>query len=195
MKHSNQKRWKKANIRVKLGIVFALVALWIALTSLLVIMFKDKKQTTILATSQTQHTNEQLKVESPPKPTSEETLAEIRKDPAYQNPKVVPYAELFRNSDKYIGEYVRFTGEVVQVLGEPGNWNLRVNVTKYGEYSTYYKDTVYVISTAKERVIENDIIEFTGLSTGVITYESTLGGNITIPSLVTYEHALVGRSD
>lgn len=129
--------------------------------------------------------------------TPQNTLATLKASPAYQNARTdLPYAELFRNSDSHKGQYVRYSGKVVQVLGEPGDWNLRVNITKevIGTYESW-DDTVYVFSYSPERVIEKDIIEFTAMVNGTITYESALGGPITIPSLSIYEHALVGRSD
>lgn len=33
------------------------------------------------------------------------------------------------------------------------------------------------------RILESDYVTFRGISMGLITYESTLGGNITIPSV------------
>lgn len=38
-------------------------------------------------------------------------------------------------------------------------------------------------STVSSRVLEDDQITIYGLSEGLITYESTLGGDITIPSV------------
>jgi hypothetical protein len=121
---------------------------------------------------------------------------DYRKDPTYLKPLTVPYDKLFRNIEKYTGKYIRYTGEVIQVLGEPGEQELRVNVTKKGDqYYSYYDDTVYVFSSSPKRVIEKDIIKFKGRVNGTQTYESVLGGEITIPSLTIYEHTLVGHSD
>ena len=39
------------------------------------------------------------------------------------------YEELFRNAESHIGASVYFRGEIIQVLGEPGNWEYRINVT------------------------------------------------------------------
>jgi hypothetical protein len=126
-----------------------------------------------------------------------ETFANIKNTPKYQNARTdLPYDELFRNSDKYKGTYAHYTGKVIQTLGEAGYWNLRVNITKKdtGHYSSW-DDTVYVISYAQNRVIEKDIIEFTGLINGVETYKATMGQQVTIPSLTIYEHNLAGKAE
>lgn len=126
--------------------------------------------------------------------TQQDTLAQWKANPQYQNPLTVSYEELFRNSDKYKGQFVRLKGQVIQVLGDPGNWNLRVNVTPNGsEPYVYYVDTVYVFSYSNERVIDKDIIEFTAQANGVYTYQSTFGSDVTIPSLTTFETPVVGR--
>lgn len=129
--------------------------------------------------------------------SQEETFSKLKNDPKYQNPQPgVAYDELFRNIDKYKGQYFHYKGEVIQVLGDPGNWNLRVNITGKGEAPyTYWEDSVYVFSYSPDRVIEKDIIEFTALVNGTITYKSVLGGDITIPSLSIWEQKVVGRAD
>ena len=66
------------------------------------------------------------------------------------------------------GKPVKVTGEVIQSMKSTyGNSvTLRVNITKWGTYSTYYKDTVYVTYTypdsSAERILEDDIITIYG---------------------------------
>lgn len=45
----------------------------------------------------------------------------------------------------------------------------------------------YDSSILKSRILEDDEIRFYGTSIGLITYQSTMGGNITIPA-ATVEH-------
>lgn len=126
--------------------------------------------------------------------TYQDKLDAFKADKGYGNARSdLTYAELFRNSDKYIGTYVHYTGKVIQVLGDLGDWNLRVNITRdqYG----YYDDTVYIFSYSPDRVIEDDIIEFTARVNGTMTYKSALGADITLPSLTIYEQTVVGRDD
>ncbi|MBU3190447.1 hypothetical protein K9O30_14760 [Clostridium bowmanii] len=46
-------------------------------------------------------------------------------------------------------------------------------------------DTILLVgyepSIVDSRILENDVINLKGVSQGVYTYESTMGGNITIP--------------
>lgn len=124
------------------------------------------------------------------------TLSQWKADPNYQNPITgLSYDQLFRNIDNYTGKFVNYEGQVIQVLGDSGNWNLRVNITQQGDPPyTYWQDPVFIYSYSPDRVIENDLIEFTGQVNGVITYKSVLGGDITIPSLTIYEQQVVGRT-
>ncbi len=126
----------------------------------------------------------------------EDLITAWKDDPQYRKPVTLPYEELFRNSEKHMGKFIRVKGEVIQVLGEMGAWELRVNVTDKSSYGvSLWDDTVYVVYYSDKRVIEKDIIEFTGLSEGVTTYETTMGNEITIPSLTTINARVVGRTE
>jgi hypothetical protein len=94
----------------------------------------------------------------------------------------IAYDELFRNSDAHLFTDVYFRGEVIQVLGDAGLWNLRVNVTPsaYG----FWDDTVFIEFYGDQRYLEDDIVDFVGTFTGPYTYESVLGGEVTIPGVL-----------
>ncbi len=99
------------------------------------------------------------------------------------------YNELARNPSAMKGKPVKVTGKVIQSMKSTyGNSvTLRVNITKTGSYYTYYTDTVYVTYTypdsSAERILEDDIITIYGDSTGETSYQSTLSGTVTIPSI------------
>ena len=109
----------------------------------------------------------------------------------YKNSCVVyKYDELARNPSAMKGKPVKVTGKVIQSMKSTyGNSvTLRVNITKTGSsYYTYYTDTVYVTYTypdsSAERILEDDIITIYGDSTGETSYQSTLSGTVTIPSI------------
>ena len=93
----------------------------------------------------------------------------------------ITYDQLARTPDNYIGDKVKFTGNVVQVLEADDYVQIRLAVN--GNYDTillgeYEKDIV------SSRVLENDKITIYGTSLGVISYESTLGATITIPGVL-----------
>ncbi len=96
------------------------------------------------------------------------------------------YDQLARNPNDYKEKKVKFYGKVVQVIeeGQDGaETQLRVAV-KGSESGGGADDIVFVYykkNIVKSRILENDMITFYGVSKGLYTYTSTLGGAITIP--------------
>lgn len=95
--------------------------------------------------------------------------------------QTVEYRILKKNPDAYKDQKLTFTGEIVQIIEEPGITFMRVNITK-DEYG-YWDDTVAVFYLGSIDVYEDDIIQFWGIGGGSYTYESTAGWNITIPRI------------
>lgn len=96
----------------------------------------------------------------------------------------IPYSELARTPDAYIGQYVRFTGEIIQVLENGNTATYRINVTQ-GEYGIW-DDTViasFDLSNSQSRYLEDDIVAFYGQYEGLYTYTSVLGSSVTIPNI------------
>lgn len=116
-----------------------------------------------------------------PEPSPTPTLPPLTFDEQVALAINVSYDDLFRNSAHYVGELVYFRGEVIQVLGEPGGFEMRISVTQ-GEYG-FWDDPVYVFYSGNDRFLVEDIVDFVGVSADLITYESVLGGEITIPSV------------
>lgn len=93
------------------------------------------------------------------------------------------YETIARDPDNYIDTYCKYTGEVVQVLEDGSDVQMRVNITptSYG-----YTDTIFVFYTRKDgesRLLEDDIITIYGTNQGTISYESIFGATITIPQV------------
>lgn len=92
----------------------------------------------------------------------------------------ITYDQLARNPDDYIGEKVQFHGKVVQVMEDDDIQQIRFAVDDdydnmmYAEYDSDIVDS---------RILEDDMITILAISSGLLTYESTMGGNITIPSV------------
>lgn len=92
----------------------------------------------------------------------------------------ITYNQLARTPDDYENEKVKFTGEVIQVIeGEKCN-NLRVAVNDNHDDIVFVE---YNPSILKFRILEDDNITLYGISRGIHTYKSTLGGNISIPGI------------
>jgi hypothetical protein len=99
----------------------------------------------------------------------------------------VDYKELARNPDNYTGQDIMFKGKIIQVQEDGNNAVYRVNVTE-GEYG-YWDDTIIVFfdkSDTTSRFLEDDIVTIYGQSTGIYTYETVLGSNMSIPSMLAY---------
>lgn len=185
------KNFKKAHVLIAGAVLLLLII------SLILVLRKETPQPTANVTSNTSSGGSTIRLENNTTPTPQQTLAQLKASPKYQNPrKDIAYADLARNADQYKGEIVNYDGKVIQVLGEPGNWNLRVNITRKPVGSTdFWDDTMFIFSYSNERVIEKDIINFTAVVNGTYTYEAVFGQSISLPSLVIYEHKLIGRSD
>lgn len=92
----------------------------------------------------------------------------------------IPYEDLMRNSEQYEGEYVHFpSGEVTQVIEESYGFGLRVYVSE-DEYS--WEDDIFVYWNG-DRYLEDDIIEIWAEFNGLLTYETALGSERTIPEV------------
>lgn len=112
-----------------------------------------------------------------PIPTATLTVKQIQ-----DTAKTMTFKELARNTEKHVGELLKFDGRVIQVMENSGNYELRVNVTK--ENANNWTDTIYLIcAQCPTRPLEDDIASFVGVVDGRKTYQSALGGEITLPQL------------
>ena len=96
----------------------------------------------------------------------------------------VSYNEIARHPNYYDGELLTFSGEVAQVIEGDGTTELRIAVD--GDYD----DIIYGIYDNRildSRLLEDDKIQFYGESCGIISYQSTLGATISIPSISIYK--------
>ena len=96
----------------------------------------------------------------------------------------VSYDEIARHPNDYDGELLTFSGEVAQVIESDGMTELRIAVD--GDYD----DIIYGIYDNRildSRLLEDDKIQFYGESCGIISYQSTLGATISIPSISIYK--------
>lgn len=91
------------------------------------------------------------------------------------------YQDLMRNSGQYKGEFVHFPqGQIEQVLGnEQDGFQFRVYVTQ-DEFSW---DNDILVRWNGERYLEDDIVEIWGQFQGLVTYETVMGDERTIPDV------------
>lgn len=93
----------------------------------------------------------------------------------------ITYEQLARTPDSYEGKKVKFKGKVIQVTEDASDNSL---VTLRIAVNSDYDKVIlvgYSPSIVSSRVLEDDIITIYGVSKGLYTYQSTMGGAITIP--------------
>jgi hypothetical protein len=134
------------------------------------------EQASSTATSSAEPGSSVAPVSSLPPVSSEKSVAEIRKQA-----KNISYKLLARYPDKYKDQTIKFSGKVVQSLDESGTFTLRV--AQDSDYDKMF--LVSYVPTNDARILEDDIITVYGIYSGVQSYQSTLGGTITIPYAVT----------
>lgn len=93
----------------------------------------------------------------------------------------ITYDQLARTPDDYKGKKVKFNGKVVQVIEGDGRVNIRLAVNDDYDTILFCEYTSDIVSS---RVLEDDHITIYGVSYGLYSYKSTMGGTITIPSVV-----------
>ena len=100
---------------------------------------------------------------------------------------IIEYREWFRNNEQYESEMLYFKGIVIQVMQDRGDkYNLLILLDE-----GFSNDTLYLSDYRGQRLLEDDVVEFVGESTGLITYESVGGKTITIPEMKTISLRIV----
>lgn len=130
-----------------------------------------------------------------PDSSSAKCSYEISIDKIKNEAEEIPYDNLFRNNKKYLGKPVVYTGEIIQIMGSSGNWDMRININK--EENSFYEswsDTVYVKYYGDTRFLEDDIVKFYGLVDGILSYEAIFGNIVEIPALNVYEMELITKA-
>ncbi len=92
----------------------------------------------------------------------------------------ITYNQLARTPDDYTGKLVKFSGKVVQVIDGTDEIQIRLAVNSNYDTILYCG---YDPSIVSSRILEDDIITIYGTSAGLISYQSTMGGTITIPAI------------
>lgn len=117
-------------------------------------------------------------VEEEPEETvdSSSLFGEFTKEEDYES---MSYDDLARNPDEYEGKKFKGSGNVLQVLESDTEVDMRVATSSDG-----WDDVVYVVYSpdiVDSRILEDDHVTFYGESHGLYSYESTMGGTITLP--------------
>ncbi|MDY3929138.1 MAG: toxin regulator [Clostridia bacterium] len=93
----------------------------------------------------------------------------------------ITFDNLARTPNDYIGKKVKFKGKVVQVV--EGDTETQIRLAVNGNYDKIIFCRVPKSKTVSTRILEDDYIHIMGVSNGLISYQSTMGGTITIPDV------------
>lgn len=97
--------------------------------------------------------------------------------------KDISYNTLARNPDDYNGERIKFYGKVIQLIDDPAEPDIEIRLAVGGSYDTIIY-CFYDRGIVSSRVLEDDYITVYGTFAGLISYQSTMGGPITIPAII-----------
>ncbi|WP_332379871.1 hypothetical protein [Lactococcus lactis] len=123
----------------------------------------------------------QQKEEEAKKQAEEQAEADKKNPATYPE---LPYDEMARNGNKHKGEKLKITGTVRQVMDrDTGGAILRVATSENG-YDDMYLVQIDSTEWENHRLLEDDVISFYGEVYGLYSYESTMGGKITVPDLI-----------
>lgn len=97
----------------------------------------------------------------------------------------IEYKELFRNIESNKGNMFHFKGQIQQVVSEgeyESEYLIAVTKDEYG----YWEDNVYIVldrTYFKDKLLEDDVIDFYGECNGSYSYTSILGESIEVPKI------------
>lgn len=127
---------------------------------------------------------ERVKAEADAKALAEQIAKEKADKKA--NAQTIPYAQIKKNPDRYSGEYVKYTGEIVQILEGDDMTNIRLSVTK-DSYGYSFNDLVFIEYIGYTDFVDGDIVTIYGEVYGEYSYESQAGYNISLPGIIADE--------
>ncbi|MFV5911917.1 hypothetical protein [Bacillus cereus] len=99
-----------------------------------------------------------------------------------QEAKQIRYAELKKNPDKFKMEFVKYQGEILQIMESGNSTMIRLAVTKES-YGYNSNDIIYVTYDGTTQFVDKDIVTVYGRVLGSHTYESTANYKITLPHI------------
>ena len=106
-----------------------------------------------------------------------------KQDPASYD-STITYDMLARTPDDYMYRWIALTGRVIQVMEGDGITQLRIAINDdYDAVALVEYDS----SIVDQRILDEDYVTVYGESMGLFTYESTLGGAITIPAMTVFK--------
>jgi hypothetical protein len=108
----------------------------------------------------------------------------MSQDEIISNSIEVPYEDLFRYNENYVGKIVHIKGQVLQV-SETGTDDFVVRLATKDSGYGYYDDIVWVeFRNNNERILEDDMLDVYGEVVGIQKYTAVLGNEVSLPAVV-----------
>lgn len=121
------------------------------------------------------------KEEAEAKKKAAEELAEKK-----ANAEPIEFKQLEKNPDRYTGEYVKYTGEIVQIIESDDYTNIRLAVTK-DSYGYSYDEIIFIQYDGLTEFVEEDVVTVYGTVYGSHDYTSQAGYELSIPGVLADE--------
>lgn len=139
----------------------------------------EATEATEVATEATEAVTE-TQTEAATEPVETEPAIDLQDKSLYSSG--VTYEDLARTPDDYAGEMVIVSGEIVQVIESETENNYRVAIE--GDYDQMALVALLPDLVKNNRILEGDYVTFYCMSIGMHTYESAIGGSVTVPLLI-----------
>lgn len=96
--------------------------------------------------------------------------------------QTIPYNQLKKNADRYAGDRVKFTGQIMQIQeSDYGDGMMLLSVTNEGY--DIWDDNVWVNYSGSIKSAEDDVITVYGKIDGSKSYETQIGGETYVPEM------------
>ncbi|WP_312093819.1 toxin regulator [Niallia sp.] len=99
------------------------------------------------------------------------------------NAKPIEYDQLKKNPDRHAGEYVKYEGQIVQIMEGDNLTQIRLAVTK-DSYGWDINDLIFVEYDGYTDFVEDDVVTIYGEVYGAYSYTSQAGWEITLPAVM-----------
>lgn len=114
--------------------------------------------------------------------TSQETTTTTESVAAYQEKcRQIDYDVLARDPDAHTGEFLRFTGQVYQILTKDGVTMMLLHVSHRS--GGYWDDAIFVRTEGTVEARQDDIVWVWGECIGTYTYTSVENTRVSLPGL------------
>lgn len=99
------------------------------------------------------------------------------------NAQPIEYAQFKKNPDRHTGEYVKYEGQIIQIMEGDDLTQIRLAVTQ-DSFGWNSNDLIFVEYDGLTDFVEEDVVTIYGEVYGSYNYESQAGWDITLPAVL-----------